>query len=273
MEVVIKRETGASHVTILGNIVRNAASADKRGTQNPFAGGGNGVNGYASVVHTDFRAEKAAALVEAAGGDRDGRYMLINTWRNISPAHPIYNNTLACCDGTTVAQALAGDVPLPGGKLAEQYRLSSVDAAEHRWYYFPQMQVDELLLFTQFDSDPLAPCRYCFHTAFEDPAVPGNLPPRQSIEVRAIAFFPNYMRNAPISRPIAMTGDVGRAAHRFAYAPIDMEGGADLEGRPDEALDIQDDAQMEAALAASLAVAEEERQLQAVLAASRFDVM
>ena len=44
---------------VLNNIVRNAGKADKRGSDNPFAGGGNGVNGYANVVHTDFRAASA----------------------------------------------------------------------------------------------------------------------------------------------------------------------------------------------------------------------
>merc|ERR1712224_899832 len=112
------------------------------------------------------------------------------------------------------------------GALSEGPRFAPPD--------FPRMQVDELLLFTQFDSDPLAPCRYCFHTAFEDPTIPANLPPRQSIEVRAIAFFPNYMRDAPVPRPIEMEMDVD-------MDDVDRErnGG---EGRADEThFDITDD--------------------------------
>ena len=31
--------------------------------------------------------------------------------------------------------------------------------------------------------------RFVFHTAFDDPATPGDAPPRKSIEVRAIAFY------------------------------------------------------------------------------------
>ena len=46
------------------------------------------------------------------------------------------------------------------------------------------------MLFMQFDSDPEAAARFCFHTAFNDPAVDPELPQRQSVEVRAIAFFP-----------------------------------------------------------------------------------
>lgn len=46
-----------------------------------------------------------------------------------------------------------------------------------------------MLLFTQFDSDTAAPARFCFHTAFNDPTVDPTLPQRESVEVRAIAFF------------------------------------------------------------------------------------
>ena len=44
------------------------------------------------------------------------------------------------------------------------------------------MQKDEVLLFTQFDSDPDARARFCFHTAFDDPTVDPRLPQRQSVE-------------------------------------------------------------------------------------------
>jgi hypothetical protein len=56
-EELIKQQTGASQVIVLNHIVRNATKADDRGTANPFAGGG--INGYANVVHTDFRATRS----------------------------------------------------------------------------------------------------------------------------------------------------------------------------------------------------------------------
>lgn len=51
------------------------------------------------------------------------------------------------------------------------------------------MHKDELLIFKQYDSDPRARGRYCFHTAFNDPTIPKDAPARQSIEVRAIVLF------------------------------------------------------------------------------------
>ena len=195
MKNKIIRLTQCDDVVILGHLARDNKAADDRGKNNPFAGGGNGVNGYVSVVHTDFRMEKAYELArrlskgDADARDRNSRFMFINAWRNVSSKNPIYNNTLACCDGKTVENVLSCDVRLPDGKTAQQYRLSPGEAENHRWFYFPRMTKDEVLYFVQYDSDPESPCRYCFHTAFSDPQVDPELPQRQSIEVRAIAFF------------------------------------------------------------------------------------
>jgi hypothetical protein len=39
-----------------------------------------------------------------------------------------------------------------------------------------------------YDSDT-ARARFTAHTAFEDPATPTDAPPRESIEIRTLAFF------------------------------------------------------------------------------------
>ena len=109
MRDTIKALTKCDDVVILGHLARDAAAADQRGKDSPFAGGGNGVNGYVSVVHTDFRMEKAYDLANKLSKpgdvnvrDANNRFMFINAWRNVSDRDPIYNNTLCCCDGKTV---------------------------------------------------------------------------------------------------------------------------------------------------------------------------
>ena len=47
-----------------------------------------------------------------------------------------------------------------------------------------------------WDSDVSKPSRICFHTAFTDPNGPPDSPVRQSIEVRAIIYFPGYIPNS-----------------------------------------------------------------------------
>ena len=138
MRAEIKALTKCDDVVILGHLARDNKAADKRGKDSPFAGGGNGVNGYVSVVHTDFRMEKAYDLAnklskaDADMRDANNRFMFINAWRNVSDRHPIYNNTLCCCDGKTVEYVMPDDVNLPGGKQAQQYRLSVAEAENHR---------------------------------------------------------------------------------------------------------------------------------------------
>jgi hypothetical protein len=50
------------------------------------------------------------------------------------------------------------------------------------------MQPDEVLLLKCFDADP-ARATFTAHSAFDHPAAPPDCPPRQSIEVRTLAFF------------------------------------------------------------------------------------
>ena len=81
-----------------------------------------------------------------------------------------------------------------------QYQLDARNSSLHKWYYYPKMTRDEVLLIKHFDSDVRVTGRTCFHTAFDDPNAAPDAPPRESIEVRAIAFFPDAQ---PCSLPLA----------------------------------------------------------------------
>ena len=59
----------------------------------------------------------------------------------------------------------------------------------HRWYYFSEQQTDEVLFIRVHDSANDGRARLSFHTSFENPVTPGA-PPRESIEVRTLIFFP-----------------------------------------------------------------------------------
>ena len=61
--------------------------------------------------------------------------------------------------------------------------------AWHRWYYFSEMQTDEVVLIRVHDSANDGRAQLSFHTAFDNPLAAGA-PPRESIEVRALVFFP-----------------------------------------------------------------------------------
>ena len=50
------------------------------------------------------------------------------------------------------------------------------------------MDADEAMLLTCYDSDP-GRARFTAHSVFDDPTSPPGAPPRESIEVRTLAFF------------------------------------------------------------------------------------
>jgi hypothetical protein len=71
-------------------------------------------------------------------------------------------------------------------RVGETYGLAHNPA--HRWYFFPDMQPNEALLIKCYDSDKTK-ARFTPHGSFDDPAMPADHPPRESIEVRTLAFF------------------------------------------------------------------------------------
>ena len=58
----------------------------------------------------------------------------------------------------------------------------------HRWRYFRDMTRNEALVFKTNDSDPREP-HHVPHSAFDDPSCTAGVPPRMSVEARAIAFW------------------------------------------------------------------------------------
>jgi hypothetical protein len=59
----------------------------------------------------------------------------------------------------------------------------------HKWFWFPRQARDEALVFKVYDSAKDGRARWTAHTAFDDPTTPANARPRESIEIRTLAFF------------------------------------------------------------------------------------
>ena len=103
-------------------------------------------------------------------------------------AQPIVANPLALADARSLA---SGDLIISErrypDRIGQTYRMRHNPA--HRWYYYPYMQRDEALVFKVYDSQKDGRSRFTPHTSFADPDTPAGAPPRQSIEVRTLAFF------------------------------------------------------------------------------------
>ena len=198
MQDLLKKHTGATHAKIFHHQVRCAEKSDASVAKDGSFDTSTSVQGYAHGIHTDSSGPHAETLwrhfVQGEPAEcRSGRFVYINAWRNISSS-PIEQDHLAVLDERSLVKP--DDyvhVDLKGvGYDVLQYGLSSRNAGRHRWFYFPKMVRDEVLLFKQYDSDCSKSGRCCFHTAVRDPTARADAPPRESIEVRAILFFANH---------------------------------------------------------------------------------
>ncbi len=114
------------------------------------------------------------------------RFAEINVWRPITG--PVRRSPLALLD----AQSLGpGDLVKADlvyeDRTGETYHVAH--NPDHDWFYFPNMGRDEVVLIKGYESATDGRARVTPHTAFDDPTTVADAPPRESIEVRTLAFF------------------------------------------------------------------------------------
>jgi hypothetical protein len=146
----------------------------------------------ARFAHVDISDATAAAFAHAAAppGRRIARFAHFNVWRAISA--PPQDVPLAVCDARTVAASdlILADAVFDSPDRPEWSFEGVVVAhhAAHRWHWFPEMTRDEALVFKTHDSDPAR--AHCVpHVAFNNPFAGLGVPPRASIEMRAIGLW------------------------------------------------------------------------------------
>jgi hypothetical protein len=157
---------------------------------------GAGVREPAGMAHVDFApvsAPMSAASVNQVQGIEIrpySRLMIIQVWRALSP--PPQDIPLAFCDASTVVDAdiaLADYVGHPNEEHKSAIKLNIVRFnPAHRWYYFPNMTADEMILFKGYDSDDHYK-RRAPHSAFDNRDKHPNARPRESVEARFYVYY------------------------------------------------------------------------------------
>jgi hypothetical protein len=181
-ERVMKAATGAARVVAFDHIVRNAAMSAK----------GNVIKIPAKRVHNDYTAWSAPQRVRDLMGEEADellrhRFAINNLWRPIKG--PLLDSPLTLCDAESLAQEnlIASDLKYRD-RTGETYAVTYNPG--QRYYYFPKMQPDEVVLIRCYDSALHGAQRFSAHTGFDDPTTPPDAPPRESLEVRMLVFFP-----------------------------------------------------------------------------------
>jgi hypothetical protein len=182
-ERLLRETTGADRVFIFDHTVRRrVAGAEDRRSDAPRQ--------PVPRVHVDHTAKSGPQrvrdlLADDAEALLRGRVQIINLWRPIRG--PLQDMPLAVCDARSVRheQLVASDL-VYRNRVGETY--SVVFHPDHRWFYVPHMDTDEVLLLKCYDSATDGRARFTPHTAFRDPTTRPDAPPRESIELRALVF-------------------------------------------------------------------------------------
>lgn len=183
IERLVKKQTGAARVLIFDHTLRTAdeAAQAERNLREPV-----------KVVHNDYTEWSGPQRVRDLLPEKEAQALLehrmavVQVWRPIRG--PVLSSPLAICD----AQSVCSDDLIAAerhhkDRIGEIYQLAFNPG--HRWYWFPEMQRNEALVFKCYDSEEDGRARFTAHASFDDPAAPADAPVRESIEVRTIAFW------------------------------------------------------------------------------------
>lgn len=202
----IKQTTGAERVAIMGWMLRASGDLSAYAREEGNYRHQGGVQPPAGDVHVDSSPDRidrtARSIYEQAfpGAPPYVRYLYTSFWRSFSP--PPQDCPLALCDGNTVGdEEGVPNTMFVVDKIPDREEMlrpipdedRTVAAAifhynpTHRWWYFANMTRSEVLLFVFHNSLRKRPWRVP-HTAFSD-TTRANAKPRESIEVRSIAYF------------------------------------------------------------------------------------
>ena len=204
-EALVLELTGADKVAQRGWMVRTSGDLAKTEKTVGYRHQ-SGVQPPAGEVHVDFSPDCAERMAkttyEEAFPDAPpySRFVITSLWRAFS--EPPQDCPLAVCDGRSVgagegetnALVVVDEIPdydtMVGDWPAEELTITATifhHNPAHRWWYFSDMNRDEVLLFKFYDSDHSRAWRVP-HTAFFHPGAEGaNV--RQSIELRSVAYF------------------------------------------------------------------------------------
>jgi hypothetical protein len=182
MEALIKTESGAKRVVVFDHTLRTADDELRASKK---------IREIVRRVHNDYTEWSAPQRVRDILPDEaedllQRRFAFIQVWRPIR--HPVETYPLAMADAQTLSPAdmIVSERRAPG-RIGQTYAIRYNPA--HKWYWFPRMQREEAYVFKVFDSMKDGRARWTAHTAFEDPTTPPQARPRESIEIRTMAFF------------------------------------------------------------------------------------
>jgi hypothetical protein len=182
MESLVKAESGAARVVVFDHTLRTADEEDREARK---------IREPVQRVHNDYTEWSAPQRVRDLLPDEADvlirrRFAIVQVWRPIR--HPVESFPLAICDARSMSPAdlVVSERRYPN-RVGQTYAITY--NPRHLWYFFPRMRREEAIVFKVYDSEKDGRARWTAHTAFDDPTSPPQARPRESIEIRTLAFF------------------------------------------------------------------------------------
>jgi hypothetical protein len=182
MDALVKAQSGARRVVVFDHTLRTADDAAREARK---------IREVVSRVHNDYTEWSGPQRVrdllpEEADDLLRRRFAIIQVWRPIR--HPVETFPLAICDARSLSsQNLVISERRYPNRIGQTYAITY--SPDHVWYWFPRMRREEALVFKTYESLNDGRARWTAHTAFHDPTAVPDARPRESIEIRALAFF------------------------------------------------------------------------------------
>jgi hypothetical protein len=182
MEALVKAESGASRVVVFDHTLRTADDELREARK---------IREVVRRVHNDYTEWSGPQRVrdllpQEADELLRRRFAIVQVWRPIR--YPVETFPLGICDARSLSpeDLVVSERRYPN-RVGQTYAICY--NPKHRWYWFPRMRRDEAMVFKVYDSLKDGRARWTAHTAFDDPTSPPNARPRESIEIRTLAFF------------------------------------------------------------------------------------
>jgi hypothetical protein len=182
MEALVKAESGAKRVVVFDHTLRTPDQELREAAK---------IREVVRRVHNDYTERSAPQRVRDLLPDEadellQHRFAIVQVWQPIR--HPVECWPLAIADAQSLSPA---DMVVTERRYQDRIGQTSAITHNpaHRWYWFPHMRPDEALVFKVYDSMKDGRARFTAHTAFDDPTTPPHARPRESIEIRTLAFF------------------------------------------------------------------------------------
>jgi len=182
---LLKQTTGARRVEVFDDTRRSASVSKQREhrTRDP-----------ANIVHNDYTHDSGPRRLtdflsnspSEAQRLKQRRFAIINAWRPIGA--PVVDHPLVLCDARSVRPEDLVPVERRGEDRTGELQVA-LHHSEQRWYYYPRMTRNEVLLFKTYDSALDGPTRFTPHSSCKDPRAPNDAAPRESLETRCLVFF------------------------------------------------------------------------------------